>query len=71
MTDFEKLKQLIRDRGVTITYIAEKAGISRETFYNRCNGIGEFTVSEITGIANALRLTNKERDAIFFAKNVN
>lgn len=71
MTDYKRLRQLLRERGVTITFIAEKAGITRETFYNRCNGIGEFTVSEITGITEALRLTNKERDSIFFAKNVN
>ena len=55
---------------MTMTAISSKAGILRETLYNRLNGIGDFTASEMMGLAKALNLTNAERDAIFFAEKV-
>lgn len=70
MTDFEMLKDKIRKSGMKMTAIAEKAGISRETLYNRFKGIGDFTASEMMAISEVLSLTNKERDAIFFAQKV-
>lgn len=68
MTDFEKLKQAIKDSGMTITTIAKRAGIDRATFYNRMNAKGEFRASEIDGISQTLRLSKKQRDDIFFAR---
>ena len=70
MIDIELLKDFVSDSGITMTSLSRKAGISRETLYNRLNGIGEFTASEIVGISDALRLTNIERDSIFFANKV-
>lgn len=66
MTDFDKLKRYISQSGMPMTLIAKRAGISRETLYNRLKGVGEFTSSEIVGLASTLRLSKKERDAIFF-----
>lgn len=65
MTDMDLLKQKIKDSGMTVTAISQKSGILRETFYNRLNGKGEFTASEIVGLTNALNLTRSERDKIF------
>lgn len=67
MVSIERLKKAIDDSGITITALSEKSGIERATLYNRFNGVGEFTASEITGIVKALRLTNEEREYIFFA----
>lgn len=70
MTNMELLKEKIRDSGMTMTAIAIKAGMVRETLYNRLNGIGDFTASEMMGLVRALKLKNSERDAIFFAEKV-
>lgn len=70
MVDIEKLKTAIDDSGMTMVAISNKSGIDRATLYNRLKGVGEFTASEITGMADALRLKQKEREDIFFAKEV-
>ena len=71
MTDKELLLSKIKDSGMTMVAIAEKSGIDRATIYNRLNGIGEWTASEIVSLSKALRLTKHERDAIFLTKSVN
>lgn len=71
MTDIKKLKEKIEDSGMTMTAIAKKSYISRETLYNRLNGVGEFTASEIVGLTCALKLTKHERDIIFLNKKLN
>lgn len=70
MVDLEKLKKIIKNIGITMTALANNSGIERTTLYNRLNGIGEFTASEIVGLTHALRLTEKERNEIFFANEV-
>lgn len=71
MTDIIRLKKIIEDSGMTMTAIAKKAGMARETLYNRLNGIGEFTASEIVGLSCALRLTKYQRDEIFLIEMLN
>lgn len=71
MTDMVKLKKAIDDSGMTMTAIAKKGGIARETLYNRLNGIGEFTASEIVGLSYALKLTKRQRDEIFLTEKLN
>jgi len=71
MVNIDLLKKTIDDRGMAIVKLSEKSGIDRATLYNRFNGKGEFTASEIVGIANALRLTKDERDSIFLLESVN
>lgn len=70
MVDREKLGKKIKDSGMTISAIAEKSGILRETLYNRMR-VGDFKASEIVSLTKVLHLTKKERDDIFFAKIVN
>ena len=65
MADIELLKNIIENSGMTMSSVASKSGIVRETLYNRLNGIGEFTASEIVGLSKALRLSINERDQIF------
>ena len=70
MIDFEMLKKAIKASGKTTTQVVIDAKMSRETFYNRMKGVGEFTASEIINISDAIGLKPEEREAIFFAKEV-
>ena len=65
MFNKELFRKKIRETGVTISFVAEKSGILRETLYNRMAS-GEFKASEITELTKVLRLTKEERDKIFF-----
>lgn len=66
MTDVDKLKKYITDSGMTITSVAEKSGMLRETFYNRLK-TGDFKLSEICALSKVLNLDKYSRDRIFFA----
>lgn len=71
MPDVEALRSKMNESGMTIVNIAKKTGILRETLYNRLNGRGEFTASEIIALSEVLHLTKKERDDIFLSTNGN
>lgn len=62
----EKLRNAIDESGITMTALASKCGMSRETLYNKLES-GNFYASEIVAITQALRLTKDERDFIFFS----
>jgi predicted transcriptional regulator len=66
MVDMEALKHEIEASGMSMVFIAKKSGILRATLYNRLDGVGEFTASEIDGLAKTLRFSTKKRDEIFF-----
>lgn len=68
MIRLDLLNSKIKRSGMTIVSIAEKTGVSRETLYNKLSGNVDFKASEILGISDALKLTAKERDEIFFAR---
>nr|DAE53276.1 MAG TPA: Regulatory protein-modification, helix-turn-helix, transcriptional regulator, DNA [Caudoviricetes sp.] len=68
MTDVIALKKCIEDSGLSVTFVAEKAGILRETFYNRMK-TGDFKGSEICALSRVLGLSRIERDKIFFASD--
>ena len=70
MTAADRLKDKIEERGMPMTTVANRSGILRQTLYNRLNGVGDFTASEIISLSTALRLTQEERDEIFFADEV-
>lgn len=66
MTNVIALKNRIEDSGMSMTYVAEKSGILRETLYNRMK-TGDFKLSEICALSKVLNLSRDERDNIFFA----
>lgn len=70
MTNTEVLSKEISNSGITITAIAKKLGITREGFYKKLNNETEFKASEISAMQRILNLSNKKRDDIFFAKEV-
>lgn len=71
MTDLVLLRKCISESGMKMYAIANKSGIARNTLYNRLNGIGEFTATEIIGLASALHMSDTLRDRIFLSKKLN
>ena len=70
MTDTKLLREAIDKSGMSITFISNEIGISREAFYKKINNITEFKASEITKLSKILSLSNKSRDGIFFGTKV-
>lgn len=68
--DLILLNSKIDEIKIPITTIAEKMGISRQTFYLKMSGQREFKPSEIEKICDILRLTDDEKNSIFFADRV-
>ena len=64
VANVELLKKKITDSGMTVSAIADKSGILRETLYKRMK-TGNFYASEIVALTNTIRLKRKERDDIF------
>ena len=50
------LEYEMNKRNVTIAEMCKVLGISRSAFYRKCNGISEFTQSEIQAIVDYLKL---------------
>jgi hypothetical protein len=62
------LEYEMKKRGVTIADMCSKLNCSRSAFYRKCNGISEFTQSEIQTIVDYLGLDSPM--GIFFAHKV-
>ena len=63
-----KLEFEMKSLGVTVGKLCEEIGISRSAFYRKCNGISEFTITEIQDIVDYLGLESPM--GIFFAEKV-
>lgn len=66
--DKELLEYRMKKSGVSIADMCAKLGISRSAFYRKCNGISEFTQSEIQAIVDYLDLDSPV--GIFFSPKV-
>lgn len=64
----ELLRYEYRRRGLTAADVADRIGMHRYTFYKKCNGQREFTVSEIKSILSLLCI--EDPVPIFFADEV-
>ena len=62
------LEYEMKKRGVSIADMCEKLDCSRSAFYRKCNGISEFTQSEIQTIVDYLGLESPV--GIFFTGKV-
>ena len=62
----EMLKERIERDGIKKSKLAECMGISPQGFYNKLNGIHDFTISEAAVLKRMLHLTNKECEMLFF-----
>lgn len=70
MTDSAMLRKLIERSGYKQRYIAERLGITYQGFLKKLNNESEFKASEIQILYKLLGMTEAEREAIFFAGNV-
>ena len=65
MTNTKLLKKAIKNSGLSVIFISDKLGITRQTFYNRLNDKSEFFESEMAILTDLLKLGRLERDEIF------
>lgn len=70
MANVELLKEKIKESGMSISFLTEKMGVGRETFYNRMNN-PDFRASEIVSLTRILRLTKKNAILFFLIKMLN
>lgn len=70
MTDTLALKAYMMKCGYTIRALAEALGISLSSLSYKINNKREFKPSEIVAIKNLLHMSSEERNAFFFADNV-
>ena len=70
MTNTDLLKRKIDESGYKMQYIAEYIGVSYQALYNKIGNKTEFLASEIMKLSELLKLTDEERNEIFFAENV-
>lgn len=63
-----KLMYEMAEKKVSIMEMCNRLGISRSAFYRKCNGISEFTQSEIQNIVDFLELDSPM--GIFFEEKV-
>lgn len=62
------LEYEMKRKHVSVLELSEHLGISRSSFWKKCNGTSEFKLSEIRGIISYLEISNPE--PIFFADEV-
>lgn len=70
MTKGEKLRKKIKKEGVSIVFLANNLGCSRNRIYAIIAG-ADCTASEIAGLSRLLHMSNEERDEIFLSESVN
>lgn len=68
MTDTKLLRETIDNSGMSITFISNEIGISREALYKKMSNTTEFKASEITKLSKILNLSNRARDVIFLTR---
>ena len=66
--DKELLEYEMKKKKISIGEMCKKIGVSRSAFYRKCNGISEFTLSEITKICDLIGFDSARE--IFFASKV-
>lgn len=70
MVNTDLLYQKIKESGLQMGILCQRAGISYGSLKSKLDkGIG-FKTKDVEGLQTALGLTNKERDEIFFASVV-
>lgn len=71
MTNSELLKKKIKESGLKLGFIVEKLGTSYAWFNKKLENGKEFNAVEIQMLCEILGITDlKEKERIFFAKNV-
>lgn len=67
MTNADKLKATLKEKGMSIEEVSKLIGIDKSTFYRKLASDGAtFTIGEVDKMSKALSLTVDEINAIFF-----
>lgn len=67
MTNTSLLEEYIKKSGYKRSFIARQIGLkSTYGFSRKVNNESEFTATEITILCNLLKISAKDKDAIFF-----
>ena len=71
MTNADKLKAILKEKGMSIEEVSKLIGIDKSTFYRKLASDGAtFTIGEVDKMSKALSLTVDEINAIFFGNFV-
>jgi predicted transcriptional regulator len=70
MINLKLLASTIEERGIKLSKLAEKIGLTYQGLKYKLDGRSEFKVSEVNRMTEVLRLSDAERDAIFFSQSV-
>lgn len=70
MTNSNKLKGRITEKGFTLSSFAEAVHISRPCLRKRINGQADFKVSEIEKICDLLDISHSDMCSYFFTSEV-
>lgn len=70
MTNTSLLEKYIEKSGYKKSFIAERLGLTAYGFALKVNNKSEFKASEMTILCELLKINAKDKDAIFFAKQV-
>ena len=68
MTNTKILEKYIEKSGYKKSFIAEQLGLTSYGFMLKVNNKSEFKASEMTILCELLKITPKDKEAIFFAK---
>lgn len=70
MTDTQLLDEKVKESGYKIGFIIDKLGISRAAFDKKKKNVIPFKGSEVYVLCDLLKLSDAQKNAIFFAENV-
>lgn len=71
MTDSDALRELVKNRGLKLKYIADCMGLSPYGLQRKIDNLSEFKTSEITAFSEAVGgLSFSEQKRLFFANVV-
>lgn len=71
MTDTALLQEKIKKSGLKKSFIAERIGLSRQQFSKKVKNEAPFNQYEMEDLCDVLNIKpGREKEAIFFAKNV-
>ena len=70
MTDSKALREIIKNKGLKLRYIAEQLDITTYTLSMKIDNIKQFKAREIHILCEILCLSEEEMIKIFFAKKV-
>ena len=61
-----KLKEKMKEKGISVEILAMKIGVDKSTLYRKLNGSCYLSIKEVERIMSVLDLSLKEAGSIFF-----